>query len=83
MIIQKIIKFYGEHNKPTSAGIGAPTTTESGASGTWGISITGNAATATSAINASKLNGLTSSDFKQTWITSAGKEYIGWIKLIE
>lgn len=44
--------FYGEHNKPTPAAIGAPTTTGSGASGTWGINISGNAATAT---NASKL----------------------------
>lgn len=76
-------KVYHAGNKPTPADIGAPTTTGSGASGTWGINITGNAATATSATNASKLNGLTSSAFKQTWTTSAGKEYTGWIKLIE
>ena len=38
----------------------APTLTGTGASGTWGISITGNAATAT---NADKLDGLDSSNF--------------------
>ena len=45
----KLYSLYGEHNKPTPAAIGAPTATGSGASGTWGISISGNAATATKA----------------------------------
>lgn len=34
---------YGEHNKPTAADIGAPTTTGSGATGTWPISVGGSA----------------------------------------
>ena len=39
----------------------APTKTGSGASGTWGINITGNAATATTATTATKANSLTGS----------------------
>lgn len=39
----------------------APTLTGSGASGTWGINITGNAATATTATTATKANSLTGS----------------------
>ena len=42
---------YGEHNKPTASDVGAPTTTGSGASGTWPISITGSAAKLSSARN--------------------------------
>lgn len=51
----------------TLAGYGitdAPTKTGGGASGTWGISITGNAATAS---NAGKLNGLSTSETGNRW----------------
>ena len=51
----------------TLAGYGitdAPTKTGGGASGTWGISITGNAATAS---NAGKLNGLSTSEKGNRW----------------
>ena len=40
-----------------------PTLTGTGASGTWGINISGNAATATNATNADKLDGLHASSF--------------------
>ena len=39
----------------TAAAVGAPSTNGTGASGNWGINITGNAATATSATDSSKL----------------------------
>ena len=45
-----------------------------GASGTWGINISG---------SASYLGGEAKSSFKQTWGASAGGSYTGWIKLIE
>jgi hypothetical protein len=41
----------------TAAQVGAPTTTGGGASGTWGIAITGNAATATALATARTING--------------------------
>ena len=41
----------------TAANVGAPTTTGTGASGTWAISITGNAATATKLATARAING--------------------------
>ena len=49
--VWKTYKLYGEHNKPTASDVGAPTTTGSGASGTWPISITGSAAKLSSARN--------------------------------
>lgn len=52
----------------------SPTLTGDGASGTWGINISGNADT---------VDGQHAYDFKQTWQGYAGKTYIGWIKLIE
>ncbi len=47
----------------------APTKTGTGASGTWGISITGNAATATSATNASQLGGVAAASYAQLGTT--------------
>ena len=58
----------------------APTLTGTGASGTWGISITGNAATAT---NADKLDGYHSYAFRRDWGTSAGGSYIGWVRIMK
>lgn len=51
-------------NLITPAGIGAPTTTGTGASGSWGISITGNAVTATNGVVT------TGSYADPSWITS-------------
>lgn len=48
----------------TSSDVGAPSTTGTGASGTWGISITGNAATATNGVVT------TGSYANPSWITS-------------
>ena len=56
-----------EGTPTTLAGYGitdAPTKTGGGASGTWGISITGNAATAS---NSGKLNGLSTSETGNRW----------------
>ena len=51
--------------------VGAPSTTGSGASGTWGINITGNAATVTNGITTSNIGsyapGLTGSGASGTW----------------
>ena len=41
------VRVYDTKNKPTYSDVGAPSTTGTNASGTWGISVTGNAATAT------------------------------------
>lgn len=51
--------FYHTSNKPSPADLGAPTITGAGATGTWGISITGSAPTLTTArtINGTSFNG--------------------------
>ena len=51
--------------------IGAPSTTGTGASGTWAINITGNAATATSAVSATNAGNLYTTNFNV--IESGGK----------
>ena len=58
----------------------APTLTGTGASGTWGINITGNAATAT---NADKLDGYHSYAFRRDWGTKAGGSHIGWVRIMK
>ena len=58
----------------------APTLTGTGARGTWGIDITGNAATAT---NADKLDGYHSYAFRRDWGTKAGGSHIGWVRIMK
>jgi hypothetical protein len=75
--------------------VGAPSTTGANASGTWGISITGNAATATSALsatnattattlqNARNINGVSfngSADITLPTVNTSGNQTIGGVK---
>lgn len=56
----------------------SPTLTGTGASGTWGINITGNAGSAT---NSDTVDSLHSYAFKKTWNAYAGGSYIGWVTI--
>lgn len=58
----------------------APTLTGTGASGTWGINISGNAATAT---NADTLDGYHSYAFRRDWVAKAGGSYVGWMRIMK
>lgn len=79
-LIVNIAAHSGDASNPhsvTAAQVGAPTTSGTGATGTWGISITGSAASASSAGNADTLDSYHASSFSLAGHTHSGTVTLG------